>query len=233
MGAGAQCTRKFSAYHQCGGRTSAAIGTGSAVGAVLDRDVCRTKNNADRRGVGFFEKRSENIVNMFKQIAEQRYSLRHFDANRPVEREKIDYVLQCACMAPSAVNLQPYHFFVVTNTQTLTALNGCYQREWFADAPVCVVACADHTRSWHRPNDGKDHADIDVAIAVDHLTLAAAEVGLGTCWVCNFDAKRCAAILHLPADVEPLVLVPMGYAAAGNVVPTKKRKLPEELFTFV
>lgn len=170
---------------------------------------------------------------MFKQIAEQRYSLRHFDANRPVEHEKIDYVLQCACVAPSAVNLQPYHFFVVTNTQTLTALNGCYQREWFADAPVCVVACVDHTRSWHRPNDGKDHADIDVAIAVDHLTLAAAEVGLGTCWVCNFDAKRCAAILHLPADVEPVVLVPMGYAAAGNVVPTKKRKSPAELFTFV
>ena len=131
---------------------------------------------------------------MFKQIAEQRYSLRHFDANRPVEHEKIDYVLQCACVAPSAVNLQPYHFFVVTNTQTLTALNGCYQREWFADAPVCVVACADHTRSWHRPNDGKDHADIDVAIAVDHLTLAAAEVGVGTCGVCNFEAKRCAAI---------------------------------------
>ena len=124
-------------------------------------------------------------------------------------------------------------FFVVTNTQTLTALNGCYQREWFADAPVCVVACADQTRSWHRPNDGKDHADIDVAIAVDHLTLAAAEVGLGTCWVCNFDAKRCAAILHLPADVEPVVLVPMGYAAAENVVPTKKRKSPAELFTFV
>ena len=145
---------------------------------------------------------------MFKQIAEQRYSLRHFDANRPVEHEKIDYVLQCACVAPSAVNLQPYHFFVVTNTQTLTALNGCYQREWFADAPVCVVACADHTRSWHRSNDGKDHADIDVAIAVDHLTLAA-------------------------ADVEPVVLVPMGYAAAGNVVPTKKRKSPAELFTFV
>ena len=111
--------------------------------------------------------------------------------------------------------------------------------EWLLSARVvCRCACVrggvcDHTRSWHRSNDGKDHAAIDVAIAVDHLTLAAAEVGLGTCWVCNFDAKRCAAILHLPADVEPVVLVPMGYAAAGNVVPTKKRKLPEELFTFV
>ena len=124
--------------------------------------------------------------------------------------------------------------FFCRNEQTDTdCVEGCYQREWFADAPACVVACADHTRSWHRPNDGKDHADIDVAIAVDHLTLAAAEVGLGTCWVCNFDAKRCAAILHLPADVEPVVLVPMGYAAAENVVPTKKRKSPAELFTFV
>ena len=124
--------------------------------------------------------------------------------------------------------------FFCRNEQTDTdCVEGRYQREWFADAPACVVACADHTRSWHRPNDGKDHADIDVAIAVDHLTLAAAEVGLGTCWVCNFDAKRCAAILHLPADVVPVVLVPMGYAAAENVVPTKKRKSPAELFTFV
>ncbi|MGN0186735.1 MAG: nitroreductase family protein [Paludibacteraceae bacterium] len=167
---------------------------------------------------------------MFSELAEKRYSLRQFDATRAVEQAKIDYLLQCARLAPSAVNLQPYRFYVVTDRRRLNDLCTCYQREWFAAAPLCVVACADHTQSWHRPNDGKDHADIDVAIAVDHLTLAAAEVGLGSCWVCNFDAKRCAELLQLPSHIEPVVLVPIGYAVADTVIPSKKRKSATDLF---
>lgn len=94
---------------------------------------------------------------------------------------------------------------------------------------VEVRDCADHEVSWHRKADGKDHADIDVAIAVEHLCLAAAEQGLGTCWVCNFDVDRCREVMHLPANLEPVVLIPLGYPA-DETVPEKKRKtLPEIL----
>jgi nitroreductase len=75
-----------------------------------------------------------------------------------------------------------------------------------------IVVCGDHTRSWHR-TDGKDHADIDVAIAVDHMTLAAAEAGLGTCWVCNFNSMDLAKILNLPKGTEAAVMLPIGYPA--------------------
>ena len=169
----------------------------------------------------------------FRNLCERRFSLRSYDAARPVEPEKTDYILSCVRLAPSAVNLQPYRFFVVADKALLAKIAQCYHREWFAAAPVCIVACADHAQSWHRPNDGKDHADIDVAIAIDHLTLAAAEQGLGTCWVCNFDARLCAETLGLPAELVPVALLPLGYPAADGIVPTKRRKPNEELFKMI
>ena len=80
-----------------------------------------------------------------------------------------------------------------------------------------------HNESWHRRADNKDHADIDIAIAVEHLCLAAAEQGLGTCWVCNFDTPRCSEVLGLPENLEPAVLIPVGYAEDE---PTEKKRKP-------
>jgi nitroreductase len=70
--------------------------------------------------------------------------------------------------------------------------------------------CGDHNQSWIR-KDKKDHCDIDIAIAADHMTLEAADLGLGTCWICNFDTKLCRALFNLPANLEPIVLLPLGY----------------------
>jgi len=85
----------------------------------------------------------------------------------------------------SAVNFQPCVFYVVTDQVLLAQLQDCYNRDWFKTAPMCIVACGNHQQAWHRKLDGKDHTDIDVAIAVDHLTLAAVDMGLGSCWICN------------------------------------------------
>ena len=101
--------------------------------------------------------------------------------------------------------------------------HSCYKREWLATAPCIIVACVDHNESWHRRADNKDHADIDIAIAVEHLCLAAAEQGLGTCWVCNFDAPQCSEVLGLPENLEPAVLIPVGYAEDE---PTEKKRKP-------
>ena len=98
-----------------------------------------------------------------------------------------------------------------------------------------IVACEDHSQSWKRGSDGKDHADIDVAIAVEHICLAAAEQGLGTCWVCNFDVARCKEVLNLPENIEPAVIIPLGYPEREEqfAESEKKRKGAEEIVSIL
>lgn len=91
------------------------------------------------------------------------------------------------------------------------------------------MACTNHDESWHRRADNKDHADIDIAIAVEHLCLAATEQGLGTCWVCNFDAAQCREVLGLSGNLEPAVLIPVGYAE-DEPAEKKRKPLNEILF---
>lgn len=163
----------------------------------------------------------------FSQLITLRYSVRNYK-NTPVESQKLEQVLNAARLAPSAVNFQPWHFIVVTKPENLTKIHLTYHREWFRTAPVIIIACADHSLSWKRSIDGKDSAEIDVAIAVDHMTLQAADLGLGTCWVCNFDTQRCAEALKLPGHIEPVVMVPLGYPVEEEI-PSKRRKLLEEI----
>ena len=99
---------------------------------------------------------------------------------------------------------------VVTDEILRKDIATSYQRAWILQAPVIIVICGDHSRSWRRA-DGKDHLDIDAAIAVDHMTLAAAELGLGTRWVCKFDSMLCHKILDLPSHIETIALLPIGY----------------------
>lgn len=77
--------------------------------------------------------------------------------------------------------------------------------------------------AWTRHEDGKSHADIDLAIAIEHLCLAAAEQGLGTCWVCNFHVERCRELFRLPDGLCPVAIIPIGYPATPEI-PEKKRK---------
>lgn len=161
-------------------------------------------------------------MNTFAELCSDRRSVRSYTA-RPVEPEKIEYLLRCAQSAPSAVNLQPWRFFVVRNEPYKQRLRDCYAREWFAQAPLYIVVCADRTRSWKRHIDGKDHADIDAAIAAEHLCLAATEQGLGSCWVCNFDPERCREALDLPDRTDPIVILTLGYP---NDTPTEKQRRP-------
>jgi nitroreductase len=163
----------------------------------------------------------------FSQLINQRRSVRKYNSSI-IEREKLEQVLHAARMAPSAVNFQPWHFIVFTQPGKLDLLHRAYKRDWLKTAPVIILACADHSQSWKRSNDGKDSAYMDVAIAVDHLTLQAAELGLGTCWVCNFDVHRCAEALKLPGYIEPVAMIPIGYPASEEI-PPKKRKPPEEV----
>lgn len=157
----------------------------------------------------------------FLDLAKSRYSVRSY-LPEPVEQEKLDYILECGRIAPSAANYQPRQVFVVRGGEMKKQICETYSRKWLAEAPVILVFCGDHSRAWKRP-DGKDHTDIDIAIMVDHMTLAAAEQGLGTCWICHFDAAKCAQILQLPEHMEPIVLLPVGYP--GHVPDDRSRHL--------
>lgn len=146
----------------------------------------------------------------FLDIAKSRYSCRSYDA-MPVEEEKLKLVLEAGRVAPSAVNFQPWHFFVIQGEKELKRFHAAYHREWFQTAPCVIVICADRSASWKRKADGRDHGDVDAAICTDHMTLQATELGLATCWICNFDLGITRDLLDLPVEEEPVVILPLGY----------------------
>lgn len=156
----------------------------------------------------------------FLELVKQRYSCRAYKS-LGVEKEKLDYILECVRLAPSAVNKQPWCFRIVSKEEDKVRLQQCYNRDWFKTAPMYVVASVLHDEEWVR-SDGKHHGDIDIAIAVEHLCLAATEQGLATCWVCNFDAVLCKELFNLSDNEEPAVLIPLGYAE--DEVKPKNRK---------
>lgn len=147
----------------------------------------------------------------FIELAKRRYSCRSYK-NKDVEEDKLYKILEAVRVSPSACNLQPRHFIVVKDKTLKQKIAEAYPRSWFSEATIIIVACGDHSQSWKR-QDGKDHCDIDTAIAIDHLTLAAAEQGLATCWICAFDTKICRKALNLPDYIEPIALIPLGYPA--------------------
>lgn len=149
---------------------------------------------------------------MFSDLAKSRYSSRKY-LNKAVEKEKIIKVLDAARIAPTAANLQPFCFYVYQSAAELDKIRKVYHRAWYKEAPVVIVACSNHEKSWVRSSDGKDHADIDIAIAIDHMTLQAAELGLATCWICNFDVLACREVMQLPGHIEPVALLPLAYPA--------------------
>ncbi|MDO4181861.1 MAG: nitroreductase family protein [Bacteroidales bacterium] len=162
----------------------------------------------------------------FLELAQRRYSVRNY-ASQEVEEEKLNYVLQCARLAPSAVNRQPWRLYIVRSKETKEAICRSYPRPWMTGAPVCIVVCADDATAWVRSSDGKSHADIDAAILTEHICLAAAEQGLGTCWVCNFDVDLCRQALSLPEHLHPVALIPLGYPADVEPRKSERKKLED------
>ena len=154
------------------------------------------------------------------KIIENRYSCRDY-TSETVSNEQLEYIKECVRLAPSAVNKQPWRFHIVKSEEGKKKLRECYNREWFATAPMYIIASVLHDQEWVR-KDGKHHGDIDIAIAVEHLCLAATEQGLATCWVCNFDAEKCRQHFAFADNEEPAVLIPIGYAADESKEKTRK-----------
>lgn len=165
-----------------------------------------------------------------KALSEARFAVRSY-TSEAVSEEQLEYIMECARLAPSAVNLQPWHFYVVTKQEDREKVQRCYDREWFKTAPMYIICCIRHDEAWVRKSDEKEHGNIDIAIATEHICLAATEQGLGTCWVCNFDAKLCHELFALHQDEEAAVLIPIGHPAADAEQKGKHRKAMAEIVT--
>ena len=165
----------------------------------------------------------------FQELVRKRFSARNYRPDE-VETSKLDYILECARLAPSAVNFQPWKFLVIKSERQKENIRQCYDREWFKTAPLYVVVCVDKSVAWVRKSDNKNHADVDASIAAEHICLAAAEVGLGSCWVCNFNPDLFAELFHMSAEVFPVAIIPVGYV---NETPKhlSGRKSMEEIVT--
>lgn len=168
----------------------------------------------------------------FLELTQQRFSVRSF-SEKTVEKEKIKYLLEAARMAPSACNLQPWNYTVVTNKELMVKIHDCYKNEWFQNVNTCIIAFGNHNHSFKRASDNKDMCDIDLGIATEHILLAAAEKGLGVCWLCAFDIKKIKNIFDCPKGLEPYAILAVGYANDNVKEPEKKRKNFESMVTWI
>ncbi len=141
-------------------------------------------------------------MDVFEAIQERR-SIRSYE-ERLVPREILEKILEAGRLAPSARNIEPWHFIVVTDAEKRKALSGGTWAKFLAQAPLVIVACGNKKASpkWYA---------IDVALAVENMVLAAVSLGLGTCCVGSFTEKDIKAALRVPGNIEVLVMLAVGY----------------------
>jgi len=148
----------------------------------------------------------------YSQVITERYSVRAYK-DRDIEPNKLERILEAFTAAPTAANRQPIALIVVKTEGREQELKRIYRADWFASQPPYVlVGCTIPEKAWVR-QDGHNYADVDLAIAFDHLVLAATAEGLGTCWIGAFDKEAAKEVLGLPEGVEALVMTPLGYPA--------------------
>lgn len=151
----------------------------------------------------------------FLTIAKKRYSVRAYTKQK-VEKEKLDAILEAAHVAPTGGNCQPQHLIVVQNEEGLSKIEKATN---IYGAPLAIIVCSDTTKTWTRPFDGKKLTDIDASIVTDHMMMEATDLGLGSVWVCYFKPDVLKAEFKLPANLEPVNILVLGYADTSREAP--------------
>ncbi len=166
-------------------------------------------------------------MNVFDAIKKRR-SIRNYE-DKPVEDKKLMQILESARLAPSANNKQEWRFVVVKDLETRKKLRAVSKDQKFVEEAPVVIACCAKTDG-HIMTCGQACYPIDVAIAIDHMTLAAVELGLGTCWVGAFFEDKVKEILDIPKDVRIVELLTIGYPKASLNNPKQRLSLDEIVF---
>lgn len=140
------------------------------------------------------------------RLMQARRSIRRYQADRPVEREKIETLLRAAMCAPSACNLQPWEFIVVQGEEPMTALRATISMGDY-NAPLAVVVLANPANI---PWSGNGY-QIDCAAAIENMLLAATAMGLGSVWLGSYDGPALRRLYNIPESVVPVGVVYFGY----------------------
>ncbi|KPK72498.1 nitroreductase [candidate division WOR_3 bacterium SM23_60] len=149
----------------------------------------------------------------FYEVLKQRKSIRKYKPD-PVSDDILNRILEAGRGAPSAKNIQPWHFIVVRNQKTKEQLiDACRGQRFIAQADVILCGCSSEKIAWGRMGGYMSAFAIDLTIAFEHMILAAANEGLATCWIGAFEEKKVKKILNVPDDVRVVALTPIGYAA--------------------
>lgn len=152
----------------------------------------------------------------FFETVRHRHSVRKYRSDIPVEQEKLHAILEMACAAPSAGDLQSYRIVVVKDGQKRLALsNAAGNQAFIAEAPLCLVFCSEPLRAGQKYGErGRElFAVQDTTIAATYAQLAIVAAGLASTWVGAFDETAVADIVELEAGLKPLALLSVGYAA--------------------
>ena len=192
--------------------------------ALLALGACTTQNNEEKSEVKIDNGQAaiENIMT--------RTSIRQFKA-QPVEQDKVDILLKAAMAAPSALNLQPWHFIVINDKETIALLSGKQP----TSAPLMIAVCGDTDKTMLPDGSTKlpDFWVEDVSAATENLLLAAHALGLGAVWTGVYPAMdrtaEVANVLNCPQNIVPLAVVRVGYPDES---PEPKNKYKEENISY-
>jgi nitroreductase len=172
-------------------------------------------------------------VDLFEALA-KRHSVRCFDPDQAVSDEEVSRLLESACLAPSAGNVQPWRFYPTRRDDLKAELAAAALGQSFLrEAPVVVVVCADleaHSRAYGR-RGVELYAIQDCAAAIQNMLLAATALGLAACWVGAFREAQAARALGLPAHIRPMALIPVGHESGHRSQPRKMG--PQQMTTWL
>lgn len=167
----------------------------------------------------------------FYDVIHQRESIRSYDPNKPLPKDVYTRILDAGRVAPSAANKQPWHFLLVSSLEVLAKVRLCYDwGAWFQDAPHILIVVGNRQQAWVRPWDKYNSLETDLAIAMDHMILAAENEGVATCWIAAFKPDVLRSALSLQKDEIVYAITPLGYPKKGfKKRMTKQRKSLEEV----
>jgi nitroreductase len=172
--------------------------------------------------------RQNEVIMDFSQLIAKRYSVRAYKPD-PIDDDKLLAVLNAARLAPTASNRQPFQIIVAHTKGREEEFLSIYQRDWFIQPPLVLCVCGFPGAAWVR-KDSKQYLGVDMGIVMDHIVLAATDLGLGTCMIAAFDEQNARKVLSIPDDAEPILFTPLGYPADAQGI--KNRKELDELVRY-
>lgn len=156
------------------------------------------------------------------EAIKKRKSVRKY-LDKPIENKKLMSVLEAGRLAPSARNRQEWRFVIVRDSGIRRKLvEAANNQPFVGEAPIVIVACAENYNILMPC--GQPSYSIDVALSLDHISLAAVELGLGSCWIGDFNEIKVKEILDIPDKIRVVALMPLGYPSDPSVV--RKERLP-------